>query len=143
MFNKIAIATDGSETAAKALDVALDLAGHYKAKLLILSAYDALDGGARGGDEQAPDDVQWSTRADASVDAILLDASQRTLARGLRSQAVARAGDPAEVICDLAAELEADLLVIGNKGMERRLLGSVPNTVLHHAPCTVVLAKTT
>jgi nucleotide-binding universal stress UspA family protein len=141
MFSKIAIATDGSETAGRALEVALDLADRYEAKLLILSAYEVHDG--RRADEQAPDDVQWATCADATVDAMLFDAIERARDRGLRSQALARQGDPAEVICDLAAELEADLLVIGNKGMERRLLGSVPNSVLHHAPCTVVLAKTT
>lgn len=141
MFSKIAIATDGSETAEKALEVALDLADRYEAKLLILSAYEAPEG--RGAKDEAPDDIQWATSADASVEATLLDATQRALEHGLKSQALAREGEPAAVICDLAEELEADLLVIGNRGMHRRMLGSVPNSVLHHAPCTVVLAKTT
>jgi nucleotide-binding universal stress UspA family protein len=43
----------------------------------------------------------------------------------------------------LATECEADLLVIGNKGMHRRLLGSVPNTVTHTAQCSVLVVKTT
>jgi nucleotide-binding universal stress UspA family protein len=47
------------------------------------------------------------------------------------------------VLCDLAAEHGADLLVIGNKGIHRRILGSVPKTVSQHAPCSVVIAKTT
>jgi nucleotide-binding universal stress UspA family protein len=143
VFHKIAIATDGSETADKALDVALDLADRYEAKLLILSAFEAELDRASAVEPEAPDDLHWASSAGASVDATLLDATQRALARGLKSQAVAREGDPAAVICDLAAELDADLLVIGNKGMERRVLGSVPNSILHHAPCTVVLAKTT
>jgi nucleotide-binding universal stress UspA family protein len=142
MFSKIAVATDGSETAGKALEVALDLADRYEAKLLILSAYEAQQERGTRADE-APDDIQWATSADASVDATLLDATQRALERGLESQALAREGEAAAVICDLAAELEADLLVIGNRGMDRRLLGSVPNSILHQAPCTVVLAKTT
>jgi nucleotide-binding universal stress UspA family protein len=52
-------------------------------------------------------------------------------------------GDPAEVIVALAGECGADLLVVGNKGMQRRLLGSVPNTVTHRAPCSVLVVKTT
>jgi nucleotide-binding universal stress UspA family protein len=52
-------------------------------------------------------------------------------------------GDPAEVLTRLAQECEADLLVIGNKGMHRRVLGSVPNSVTHKAPCSVYVVKTT
>ena len=52
-------------------------------------------------------------------------------------------GDPAEVIVRLAEECGADLLVIGNRGMQRRVLGSVPNTVTHRAPCSVLVVKTT
>jgi nucleotide-binding universal stress UspA family protein len=47
------------------------------------------------------------------------------------------------VLVSLAEACEADLLVIGNKGMHRRVLGSVPNTVTHRAPCSVFVVKTT
>jgi nucleotide-binding universal stress UspA family protein len=143
MFNTIAIGTDGSETAGKALEVALDLAARYEARLLILSAYESKPERQHAQEEVPPEDVQWATSANDRVDATLQDASNRALARGLMSRAVAREGDPAAVICELAQELQADLLVIGNKGMHRRILGSVPNTIMHHAPCSVVLAKTT
>ena len=43
----------------------------------------------------------------------------------------------------LAGECGADVLVIGNKGMKRRVLGSVPNSVTHQAPCSVVGGQTT
>ena len=52
-------------------------------------------------------------------------------------------GDPAEVLVRLAEQCGADLLVIGNRGMHRRVLGSVPNTVTHKAPCSVYVVKTT
>ena len=51
-------------------------------------------------------------------------------------------GDPAEVLVRLAEECHADLLVIGSVGMHRRVLGSVPNTVTHQAPCSVYVVKT-
>ena len=44
---------------------------------------------------------------------------------------------------DLAASNGADILVIGNKGMQRKVLGSVPNSVSHNAPCSVLIVKTT
>ena len=55
-------------------------------------------------------------------------------------------GSAAEALLDVAAELDADLIVIGNKGMagaRRFLLGSVPNNVSHHAPCGVYIVRTT
>jgi nucleotide-binding universal stress UspA family protein len=58
----------------------------------------------------------------------------------------AREGDPADAILDVAEEQKADLIVVGNKGMtgaKRFLLGSVPNKVSHHAPCSVMIIRTT
>ena len=58
----------------------------------------------------------------------------------------AREGDPADAILDVAEERGADLIVVGNKGMtgaKRFLLGSVPNKVSHHAPCSVLIIRTT
>jgi nucleotide-binding universal stress UspA family protein len=47
------------------------------------------------------------------------------------------------VLVRLAADSGADLLVIGNRGMQRRVLGSVPNSVTHKAECSVLVVKTT
>ena len=67
--------------------------------------------------------------------------------RAGRQRAIhAREGDPADAILDVAEELGADLIVVGNKGMsgaKRFLLGSVPNKVSHHAPCSVLIVRTT
>ena len=57
-----------------------------------------------------------------------------------------REGDPADAILDVAEETKADLIVVGNKGMtgaKRFLLGSVPNKVSHHAPCDLIIVRTT
>ena len=63
--------------------------------------------------------------------------------RGLSWASEARQGDPAKILVELAGTNSADVLVIGNKGMERKLLGSVPNSVSHNAPCSVLIVKTT
>ena len=59
---------------------------------------------------------------------------------------VARVGDAADAIIDVAEEQRSDLIVVGHKGMTgatRFLLGSVPNKVSHHAPCSVMIVRTT
>ena len=65
---------------------------------------------------------------------------------GVEVETFAREGDPADAILDVAEEQDADLIVVGNKGMtgaKRFLLGSVPNKVSHHAPCSVLIIRTT
>jgi nucleotide-binding universal stress UspA family protein len=49
------------------------------------------------------------------------------------------------VLVELAEHLKADLLIVGNRGMtgvRRFMLGSVPNKVAHHAPCSVLIVDT-
>ena len=144
MFQTIAVGTDGSETADKAVETALDIAEHYQARLLILSVYKPVASGRLASErDEAPEDIQWSINPHEDVDATLADAVQMALARGLAASGLAHEGDPAGVICQLAKDHAADLLVIGNKGMQRRFPGSVPNKISHHAPCSVLIAKTT
>jgi nucleotide-binding universal stress UspA family protein len=61
---------------------------------------------------------------------------------GATAQTVGRVGDPVDVILSTAEELNADLIVIGSKGIERRILGSVPNSVVHDAQCDVLVVHT-
>jgi nucleotide-binding universal stress UspA family protein len=144
MFKTIAVGTDGTETADKAVEVALDIAERYGARLVVLSAYTPVSVKQLEQERaQLPEEVQWSVHGARCVDAILDRALYRARARGLECEAVARQGEPAEVLCALAAEHDIDLLVIGNKGMNRRVFGSVPRSVCQHAPCSVVVAKTT
>jgi nucleotide-binding universal stress UspA family protein len=144
VFETIAVATDGTKTADKAVDMALDIAERFGARLLIFSVYTpASVKELEKARAQVPEDLQWSIHATQNVDAILGRALERARARGLDSESVARPGEPADVICELASDHHADLLVIGNKGMDRRVFGSVPKSICQNAPCSVVVAKTT
>src|SRR4051812_50108405 len=65
---------------------------------------------------------------------------------GVACETHAAHGEPADAIIELAEELEAELIVVGNKGMggtRRYLLGDIPNKVSHHAPCNVLILRTT
>lgn len=132
MISTVAVGTDGSETAARALDAAVELAERYGAKLVVLSAFDG-----------RATDPGWASNAAEQVERILARAEESVAERGLECRTDMGEGDPAEVLVSLAEKHAADLLVVGNKGMERRVLGSVPNSVTHKAACSVLVVKTT
>ena len=144
MIATVAVGTDGSGTAEKAVLSALELAERYGARIVFISAYAPVDESRlRHEKREAPDEVQWMINPEEDVDATLRECEERAEQKGLRWASEAREGDPAKILVDLAASNDADVLVIGNKGMQRKVLGSVPNTVSHNAPCSVVIVKTT
>ena len=147
MFATIVVGTDGSETAGKAVDAAIQLAKLCDAPLDVVSAYEPVPKGRlREEARQAPDDTQWMINPREDVDATLEEAAERVEEAGVEVETFARQGDPADAILDVAEEQNADLIIVGNKGMtgaKRFLLGSVPNKVSHHAPCSVLIIRTT
>ena len=143
-MNAIVVGTDGSDTAAQALQQAGDLAKSTGAKLHIVSAYEPASGARIGG--EAPERSSWMVGPDVQVDSVLDNAAGAMHARGIEAEVHARKGDPANALLDVAAENEADMIVVGNKGMtgaKRFLLGSVPDKISHHAPCSVLIVRTT
>ena len=143
MVRTIAVGTDGSDTASRAVEFAMDMAERYGAKLVIGSAYTPVsEDRLRKEQVDAPQEIQWSINPSEDVDRTLREAEETAKERGLKYASEARNGDPADVLCDIAEAHEADVLVVGNKGMERRILGSVPNSVSHKAPCSVMIVKT-
>jgi nucleotide-binding universal stress UspA family protein len=143
MIGTIAVGTDGSDTAAKAVRMAFEIAERYGAKVVLLSAFDGGSAAAatpRLAPHQHPD---WKSNAAVQVERILAIAEESAAARGIEATSAMAEGDPGEVLVSLAERHGADVIVVGSKGMERRILGSVPNTVTHKAPCSVLVVKTT
>ena len=147
MFGRIVVGTDGSETARGAVKEAADLANQVGAKLDIVSAYQPVsEARLRQERLEAPSDISHTVGPSEDVEATLADAAKEAKSRGIDVETFARQGDPADAILDVAEEENADLIVVGNKGMtgaKRFLLGSVPNKVSHHAPCSVMIIRTT
>jgi nucleotide-binding universal stress UspA family protein len=147
MFKSIVVGTDGSDTANQAVRQAVDLARAVGAKLELVSAYEPVPANRlREERRQAPEDLQWAINPREDVDATLEGAATLAREAGVPVDVYPRQGDPADAILDVAEEQEADLIVVGNKGMtgaKRFLLGSVPNKVSHHAPCSVMIIRTT
>lgn len=147
MFTRIVVGTDGSETAAEAVRQAIDLAKLSGASLSIVSAYAPVSGRRVSGEQQqAPVDVQYEIGPREDVNLVLDAAAAEAKREGIEVQTHPVEGDPADAILNVAEETKADLIVVGNKGMtgaRRYLLGSVPNNVSHHAPCSVIIVRTT
>jgi nucleotide-binding universal stress UspA family protein len=147
MFRSILVGTDGSDTAKKAVEEAIDLAKAVGAAITLVSAYEPVpQARLREEARQTPADLQWMVNPREEVDATLSDAADVVREAGLEVETFAREGSPADAILDVAEERDADLIIVGNKGMtgaRRFLLGSVPNKVSHHAPCSVLIIRTT
>lgn len=147
LFKRIVVGTDGSDSAREAVRQAAELARMSGATLELVSAYEPvpsrrIEGEASG----APDDVahEFGPREDVNF---ALDGGEAIASDfGVDVSRHPLNGDPADAILSVAEEVGADLIVVGNKGMtgaRRFLLGSVPNKVSHHAPCSVFIARTT
>jgi nucleotide-binding universal stress UspA family protein len=148
VFRSILVGTDGSDTAHAALRRAVELAAGLGARLGIVSAYEPVSASrVRGEQVIAPKDVQWAINPHDEVLALLEQARGEAVGAGVSEvETFARQGDAADAIIDVAEEQRCDLIVVGNKGMtgaKRFLLGSVPNKVSHHAPCSVLIVRTT
>jgi nucleotide-binding universal stress UspA family protein len=141
MLSTIAVGTDGSATAAKAVEAAAEIAKRFDAKLVLLSAsQNARQAVSLGGQSE---ELQWATNPDARMREMLHRTEQDLADQRIDCTSLIEEGEPAEVLIRLAEQCKADLLVIGNRGMHRRVLGSVPNSVTHKAPCSVYVVKTT
>jgi nucleotide-binding universal stress UspA family protein len=147
LFGSIVVGTDGSDTAREAVRQATELAGQVSAKLHLVSAYEPVpEGRLQDERQQVPDDLQWMVNPREDVTGVLEDGAEAIRQAGVEVDIHPREGDPADAILDVAEEQQAGLIVVGNKGMtgaKRFLLGSVPNKVSHHAPCSVMIIRTT
>ena len=143
MYSKIVVGTDGSDTASGAVSQAIKLAKMCGATVHLVTGYKT----ASAMTAMAPETVAYLPN-DADVrkhaDAVLERAATQVRNAGLQVETHATPGSGAEAIIQVAEGQSADLIVVGSKGMTgaRRILGSVPNNVAHHAPCAVLIVQT-
>jgi nucleotide-binding universal stress UspA family protein len=147
MFDSIVVGTDGSETAQEAVRQAAELAKISRSELNIVSAFEPVSQGQlREEARDVPGDVSSAVNPREAVNVTLDNAAGQAKKEKVSVKKHPREGDPADAILDVAEEINADLIIVGNKGMtgaKRFLLGSVPNKVSHHAPCSVMIIQTT
>ncbi|MEA2402914.1 MAG: hypothetical protein QOK00_3317 [Thermoleophilaceae bacterium] len=144
MFKSIVVGTNGTETADIALSRAVDLARLTGAALHVVSAYEPAPAHV-GGSRPPAEASEWAISPHFKVDAVLDRANDIAQGGGVQIEVHGPKGDAASAILAVAEAHDADLIVLGSKGMQgaRRVLGSVPNKVSHKAPCDLLIVQTT
>ena len=140
MFETVVVGADESATAAEAVRVAIELVKLTDGQLHIVTAYKPQQLHSAAGEE-----FSGSLSSVDLAQTVLTDLASRARSGGIAVETHLKDAAPADAICDVAALVKADVIVVGNKGMTglRRVLGSVPNSVAHQAPCAVLIAYTT
>jgi nucleotide-binding universal stress UspA family protein len=140
VFETVVVGADGSDTAAEAVRVATELVKLSNGNLHIVTAYRPAQLRSEAGGEFSD-----SLTSGDVAEAVLADLASRARTSGVAVDTHLQNGAAADVICEVATQVKADVIVVGNKGMTglRRVLGSVPNSVAHQAPCAVLIAFTT
>jgi nucleotide-binding universal stress UspA family protein len=146
MAGGIVVGTDGSDTAGVAVRRAGELARAFDRPVHVVTAYEPVrprgvaEAGSMGGE------LALTVLPDTAAESLLAEAAGALRTMGVTvAEVYARRGDPAEVILDVAEEQQAELVVVGSKGMtgvRRFLLGSVPDKISHHARCSVLIVRT-
>lgn len=143
-YQTVVVGTDGSDSSLRAVERAGQIAAGANAKLIVATAYFP-----QSEDQRAADvlkDEGYQVAGDAPIYAILREARDRAEAAGANSiEERAVVGAPVDALVDLAKEVKADLLVVGNVGLSTiagRLLGSVPANVARRSQVDVLIVHT-
>jgi nucleotide-binding universal stress UspA family protein len=143
MNDVIVVGTDGSDTADVAVQRAAALAKLTGARIELVSGYRE-DYSLVAGTGMYVGDLSGDARR--AADGCLESTATRLRAEGIEVETHCMGGDPADALIGVAEATEATMIVVGSKGMHggrRFLLGNVPNKVSHHAPCSVMIVRTT
>jgi nucleotide-binding universal stress UspA family protein len=132
MFNKILFPLDRSREAQEAVAVAIELVQKYQSKLTLLSVIETPDLDA----EVLDDPVMQSPDA---VDRLLHSARDLFAKQGIQADILQREGKPAFTICDVADELDVDIIIMGSRGDLEHPADSVASRVINLSPCPVLI----
>jgi nucleotide-binding universal stress UspA family protein len=144
-YRTVVVGTDGSDSSLRAVDRAGGIAAQSGAKMFIATAYFPHHDDSRAADVLK--DEGYKTTGAAPIYAILKEAHERAQAAGAKDvEERSIVGAPVDALVELAEEVDADLLVVGNVGLSTitgRLLGSVPANVSRKAKTDVLIVHTT
>lgn len=136
-MHDVVVGIDRSATAHRAAQVAAELANAYGTNLHIVMCVEkkrSVDV-VVGGDHFVSN---WLSGGEQFLDSIVWKVKPESLTRSVGQ------GDPAKMLCDEAARLQARTIVVGNRRAQglKRVLGSVAGEVVRRSPCAVLVAQT-
>lgn len=145
-YRTIVVGTDGSESSYKAVEKAAALAGDAGAALIIACAYFPTDEKSVGAAADVLKDEAYQVRGSAPTNEILRTAREKAVTAGAENiEGRAVLGEPVESLLGLVDDVKADLLVVGNRGLNTltgRLLGSVPSDAARKSHSDVLIVHT-
>jgi nucleotide-binding universal stress UspA family protein len=139
MFSTILVATDGSEHARKAVNVAADLGRRYGARVTVVTVFEPIPI-----DLGTPYGEQLTARRLGAAEELLQESGAVLERAGVAYETDTLAGPPARIILEVARSRKPDLIVLGSRGLGpvgQILLGSVSFRVVQEAPCPVLLTR--
>jgi len=146
-YRTVLVGTDGSESSFRAADRAAEVARGSGAKLVLACAYRPMSARDVQDAQDALGGESYKVAGSTPAEDVLRDAADRARAAGLGEvETIAVEGDPVDELIALAQRTSADLVVVGNRGLNSlagRLLGSVPANISHRATCDVLIVHTT
>ncbi|MEV4358284.1 universal stress protein [Nonomuraea sp. NPDC049625] len=146
-YRTVLVGTDGSSSSFRAVSAAGSLAAATGATLVLACAYLPMRESERAAAADRLGDLAYKVGGSTPADDALRAARGHAVAAGASDVVLAaEQGDAVDVLVSLAARHRADLLVVGNRGLNSlagRLLGSVPSAVSHRAACDVLIVRTT
>ena len=160
-YSKIIVGSDGSDTSMKAVEAAARLSSQLDASLIVACAFEpptkseleqlradpndpVAQWNAQPG-EDVPDEFRWRISAASQAEDILERAVEHASKEGVEPETRAVEGHPVEALAELVEKEGAELIVVGNVGMSgarRLMLGNVPHRLSHHAPCDLLILRT-
>jgi nucleotide-binding universal stress UspA family protein len=145
-YQTVMVGTDGSDSSYRAVDRAADVARDAAARLVIVCAYTPATRRQVAAAEEVLGDEAYQVVGSSPAEETLRTATERAAAQGARAvERLAVEGEPVKSLLGAIDEYRADLLVVGNRGLNTlagRLLGSVPADVSRRAPCDVLIVHT-
>jgi nucleotide-binding universal stress UspA family protein len=140
MNGPIVVGTDGSDTAGRAVKAAIAIAKTFDQPLHIVSAYRP-----QRAQPHLPTEIAAVLLPSSAAESVLADAVSRASIAGVRASAHQRVGFAGDAILEVANDVGAALVVVGNRGIgskARYVVGNVPSRVVHHASCSTYVVET-
>ncbi len=145
-YRTVVVGTDGSDSSLRAVDRAASIASAADARLVIACAYYPATEREVQRAAEALRDEAYQVVGSAPAEDTLQTAHDRAVAAGARNIVkIPVVGAPVEALLELVGDQQADLLVVGNRGLNTltgRLLGSVPSDTARRASCDVLIVHT-
>lgn len=145
-YRTVVVGTDGSDSSLRAVDRAASIASAADARLVIACAYYPATEREVQRAVEALRDEAYQVVGSAPAEDTLQTAHDRAVAAGARDIVkIPVVGAPVEALLELVGDQQADLLVVGNRGLNTltgRLLGSVPSDTARRASCDVLIVHT-